>query len=132
MKLKKFIFIDFETFYSKDYSLRHTSVPEYILSPHYQTLMLAAYDTTWPAPKIILPHEIPAFLAQYPADETIACSHNALFDMAILAWKYGWVAGLLQDTLGQVRALRNYQRNSLGAVIKELFGRDANKSTIYK
>lgn len=94
--------------------------------------MLAAFDTSWPAPKIILPHEIPAFLAQYPAEETIACSHNALFDMAILAWKYGWVAGLLQDTLGMVRALRNYQRNSLGAVTKELFGRDSKGDTIHK
>lgn len=132
MKLKKFIFIDFETFYSKDYSLRHLSVPEYILDPRYQTLMLAAFDTSWPAPKIILPHEIPAFLTQYPAEATICCSHNALFDMAILAWKYGWVAGLMQDTLGMVRALRNYQRNSLGAVIKELFGRDSKGDTIHK
>jgi DNA polymerase bacteriophage-type len=132
MSLKRFLFIDFETFYSKEYSLRHLSVPEYILDPRYETQILAAYDTAWPAPKIILPHEIPAFLEQYPASETIACSHNALFDMAILAWKYTWVAGLLQDTLGMVRALRNYQRNSLGAVTRELFGRDSKGDTIHK
>jgi DNA polymerase len=108
------------------------SPPEYILDPQYETLMMAAYDTRWPAPKIILPGEIPAFLAQYPASETICVSHNALFDMAILAWRYTWVAGLLQDTLGLVRALRNYKRNSLGAVTKELFGRDSKGDTVHK
>jgi DNA polymerase len=132
MKLTRFLFVDFETFYSKEYSLRHLSVPEYILDPRYQTLMMAAFDTNWPAPKIILPADIPAFLTQYPAEQTIAASHNALFDMAILAWKYGWVPALMQDTLGMVRALRNYQRNSLGAVIKELFGRDSKGDTIHK
>lgn len=122
----------FETYYSKDYTLRNLSVPEYILDPRYQTLMMAAYDTTWPAPKIILPEDIPNFLAQYPAEETCCCSHNALFDMSILSWRYGWVPALLQDTLGLVRALRDYKRNSLGAVIQELFGRDSKGDTIHK
>jgi DNA polymerase len=108
------------------------SPPEYILDPRFQVTLLAAYDPKWPAPRIILPEEIPDFLAQYPAAETAACSHNALFDLAILGWRYGWVAGLLQDTMGMVRSLRNYRRNSLKAVVKELFGREANKSTIGK
>jgi DNA polymerase len=108
------------------------SPPEYILDPQFQVIMMAAYDTRWPAPKIFMPAEIPAFLAQYPASETICVSHNALFDMAILAWRYTWVAGLMQDTLGMARALRNYKRNSLGAVIKELFGRDSKGDTVHK
>ena len=133
MNLKRFLFVDFESYYDRDEcTLRKLSVPEYIFHPKFQVLMMAAYDTQWVAPKVILPEEIPAFLAQYPAVETICCSHNALFDMAILAWKYGWVAGLMQDTLGMVRALRNYKRNSLEAVVKELFGREASKSTIHK
>lgn len=108
------------------------SPPEYILDSRYQTLLLAVYDLTWKAPKILLPEEIPAFLAQYPQEETVCCSHNALFDMAILAWRYGWVAGRMQDTLGMVRALRNYKRNSLGEVIKQLFSRDTKGDTLHK
>jgi hypothetical protein len=108
------------------------SVPEYILDPRFEVTLLAAYDTRWPAPRVLTAEEIPTFLTAYPAGETIACSHNALFDMAILGWKYTWVAGLMQDTLGMVRSLRNYQRNSLEAVIKQLFGREASKSTIGK
>jgi DNA polymerase family A/3'-5' exonuclease len=131
-KLKNFLVVDFETVWSREYSLRRMSTPEYILDPRFQVLMMAVFDTRWPAPKIILPADIPAFLEQYPASETICVSHNALFDLAILAWKYGWVGGLLQDTLGLVRSLRNYQRNSLEAVVKELFGRQIDKSTIGK
>jgi DNA polymerase len=133
MQLKRFLFCDFETYYdNKEYSLRHLSVPEYILDARYETLMLAAYDTRWPAPRILTADEIPTFLTAYPASETICCSHNALFDMAILAWRYGWVPGLMQDTLGMVRALRSYQRNSLGEVIKQLFNRDSKGDVIHK
>jgi hypothetical protein len=128
--IKHFLFVDFETHYSKDYSLRFLSVPEYILDERFECQMMAAFDATWRAPKIILPEEIPSFLAQYPPEDTMCCSHNALFDMAILSWRYGWVPGLLQDTLGMCRALRNYKRNSLGEAIKELFGRDSKGDTI--
>ena len=69
---------------------------------------------------------------EYPAEETICCSHNALFDLAILGWRYGWVAGRLADTLGMARALRTYPRYSLGAVAKELFGFDSKGDVVHK
>lgn len=130
--LKHFLFVDFETYYDTDYSLRKMSAPEYILHGLFGVQLLAAFDVTWDAPRIILPEEIPDFLTQYPAEETICCSHNALFDLAILGWRYGWVAGRLADTLGMARALRTYPRYSLGAVAKELFGHDSKGDVIGK
>jgi hypothetical protein len=130
--LKHFLFVDFETYYDTEYSLRKMSAPEYILDPRFEVQLLAAFDVTWPAPRIIMPEEIPDFLAQYPAEETICCSHNALFDLAILGWRYGWVPGRLADTLGMARALRSYPRYSLGAVAKELFGHDSKGDVVYK
>ena len=56
---------------------------------------MAAYDIKWEAPRIILPEDIPAFLAKYPAEETACCRHNALFDLSILSWRYGWVPAVL-------------------------------------
>jgi len=129
MKPKHFIIFDFETFYSKEYSLRRLSVPEYLLDPRYETIMMAVYIPP-ASPQIILPHDIPAFLEQYPAAETVACSHNALFDLSILSWKYGWVAGTLLDSLGMTRSLRRYKRYSLEACVKELFGREMDKSQL--
>jgi hypothetical protein len=131
-KFKHLLFTDFETLYAKDYSLRHMSPPEYILDSRFQVHLLAVYDLAWPAPRLLLPEQIPSFLAQYPAEETICCSHNALFDLAILSWRYNWVAGRLQDTLGMVRSLRNYKRNSLGEAVKQLFGRDSKGDVIHK
>ena len=95
--------------------------------------LLAAWDIEkWPAPRIIQAQDIPAFLQQYPPEETFSVSHNALFDAAILAWKYGWVPARMADTLGTARALRTFDRYSLGAVAKGLFGYDPKGDVIHK
>jgi DNA polymerase len=132
--LKHILALDFETFYDPKtgYSLRGMTPPQYILDKRFQTILLAAFDRTWDAPRIIPAEDIPAFLAQYPPEETVAVSYNALFDGAILAWRYGWVPKLSIDALGMVRALRRYERNSLEAVVEKLFGRKIDKSTIGK
>lgn len=132
MKIKNFLFVDFETYYDTEFSLRHLSPPEYILDERYETLLMAAYDVRWDAPKIILPDNIPKFLDKYDPAETACCSHNALFDLSIMSWRYDWVPARLADTLGMARALRSYKRNSLGAVKKELFGADTKGDTIVK
>ena len=67
------------------------SPAEYILDNRFAVHLMAVHDIEWPAPKIVLPEEIPDFLKQYPADKTVCCSHNFLFDGAILAYRYGWV-----------------------------------------
>lgn len=132
MKPKRFLFVDFESYYDQDFSLRKLSPPEYILDPRFQVTLLAAYDVTWKAPRIVLPEHIPAFLEKYPAEETFCCSHNALFDLSILSWRYSWVAGQMADTLGMSRALLNLKKNSLGAVAKELFGADTKGDILHK
>lgn len=132
MAIKNYLFVDFETFFSKEYSLRLMSTPEYILDKQFEVLLLAVLDMKDRIPRIIQAVDIPEFLKQYPPEETFCCSHNALFDLSILSWKYGWVAGRLQDTLGMVRALRRYKRNSLEAVAKELLGASLKGNTIYK
>ena len=130
--IKHLLFCDFETYYDKEFSLRKMSPPEYILDSKFQVLMMAAFDIEWAAPKIILPAEIPAFLKQYPPNETMVVGHNQLFDGAILSWKYGWVPARSVDTLGMVRSLRSFKRNSLGAVAEQLFGFDSKGSTLAK
>jgi len=131
--IKNILVLDFETFYDKEgYSLRTLSTPEYILSPKFQVLNLAVFDLNWPAPKILMPSEIEPFLLNYPATETLAVSHNALFDMSICSWRYDWVPARMVDTLGMVRSLRSFKRNSLGAVAKELFGHDSKGDVLPK
>jgi DNA polymerase bacteriophage-type len=132
-KLKHFLVLDLETYYDREeVTLRKLSAPEYIWHPKFKVHLLAVYDTAWAAPKIILPHEIPDFLAQYPASETVSLSHNALFDACVLGWRYGWVPGLLLDTLGMCRALRDFKRNSLGEAAEALLGYNPKGNVIHK
>ena len=122
------MFLDFETAWDKEYSLRHLSVPEYIFHPKFQVQLLAAWDLDWPAPRHFIAEEIPAFLSRYDPAMTMVVAHNYLFDGAILAWKYGFVPGRMQDTLGMTRALRRYQRYSLEYVAEKLLGLQKGKA----
>src|SRR6266513_2710062 len=99
------LFFDFETFYSKDYNLRKITPPEYILDPRFEVIICSVYDTSWKKPRLLLPDQLPAFLARYDPARTLACSYNALFDLSILAWRYGWVPAAMQDSLAYCRTL---------------------------
>src|SRR5262245_61036236 len=130
---KHVLVLDIESYYDQEVSLRVLSPPEYIFHPKFQTTLLAAFDVEkWPAPRIIEAKDIPAFLAQYPPGETMSVSHNALFDAAVLSWRYNWVPFLMVDTLGMARALRTIPKYSLGAVAKALFGADTKGDIIHK
>lgn len=96
------VIFDFETFYSKEFSLRKKnedgvtmSYQEYILDERFavhvlgidvdgQQLMVAEAD-------------IPETLKEYEDD--LIVFHNAFFDAAILAWKYNWRPKFMIDTL---------------------------------
>jgi DNA polymerase family A len=130
---KHLLVLDIESYYDQEVSLRVLSPPEYIFHPKFEVTLLAAYDLEkWPAPRIIDAADIPKFLAQYPPAETLSISHNALFDGAVLGWRYGWVPARMVDTLGMARALRTLPRYSLGAVAKALFGHDSKGDVIHK
>jgi DNA polymerase family A len=126
--------LDFETFWCREtgYSLTNMSTPEYILDKRFQVILLAAHDLSQSKPQIIMPDDIPAFLARYPPAETTAVAFNYLFDGGILSWRYGWTPAALIDTLGMVRALRQFRRNNLGAVAKELNIGITKGDTIFK
>lgn len=119
--IKHHLVLDIETFYSKEFSLRKMDVPSYVLDPRFQVHLLGVWDVRKHSEPVILEaHEVPDFLAQYPPEETAAGSHNALFDMAILAWRYNWVPRRLFDTLSMARALLRLKRNDLGSVAQHL------------
>ena len=81
------ITIDFETFYSREYSLTKMTTQEYILSPHFEvigvSIKLNGEPVQW---KTGTHEEIKEFLQQFPWDAAIVCAHNAMFDGAILEW----------------------------------------------
>lgn len=125
--------LDYETYFDRDYSLKKMSTPEYILNDKFEVFMLAAWDVkNWPAPRIIEGKDVPAFFAKYSPEDTIAVAHNALFDMSICSWRYGWVPKLMQDTLGMARALYKTKRYDLGSLAQELLGYNSKGGVLGK
>ena len=112
---------DFETYYDKEYSLRNLTPVEYILDPRFEMIGCAVKEGR-DQPVFMEDRDFRRYLMGIDAKEVDAISHNALFDMCILAWRYGFVPRFMIDTLGMSRALLSpYLRTvSLDAVTKFL------------
>ena len=81
------LFLDWETYYDDVYSLKKMTPVEYILSPQFESLGCAfAYDDE-PAFWVDGP-DLNAFFEDVRWSEIDAISHNALFDMLILTFRY--------------------------------------------
>lgn len=111
----RYIVIDFESFYSQEYSLRKMTPPEYILNPQFRShgASVAIGDSGTP---VFLEHErlVELFVKLKASSKPIAVvSHNALFDMCVLAWRYGYKPKLMIDTMGMARTL-------LGHILKSV------------
>lgn len=123
------LFIDCETFYSKDYTLRKLTPVEYILDPRFEMIGLSVATRNKPA-RWIDGDKVPALLRSLPPEVSMT-SHNALFDMGVLSYRYGYVPTRMVDTLGMARALLASQLKSLSldSVAKHL-GLGVKGSTI--
>lgn len=106
------IYLDFETFYSNDYSLRKMTPVEYILDPRYETIGVAIAEDDGD-PFWLDADEFVSYLKSNDLSECKVVSHNALFDMSILSYRYGVVPKLMIDTLGMARAMLAYDTISL-------------------
>lgn len=94
--------IDFETYYSKEYSLRNLTTEAYIRDPRFEVIGVCVK---------INDHPIDWYSGSDPGaflnsmsykDKAILC-HNTAFDGAILAWKYGIKPKLWLDTMSMAR-----------------------------
>jgi DNA polymerase len=112
-----YIVLDFETFYSTKlgYTLKKMTPVEYILDERFECIGCAVidkgrgsnfHDPYWVEGGL----EFKAFLMrlkqrQENGEKIVALSHNALFDMCVLAWRYGFIPDLMVDTMGMSQAL---------------------------
>ena len=96
--------LDFETYYSKDFSLRKLTTEEYIRDPRFQVIGvgLKVDDgiTEW-----IEGDKVAERLKQIHWGDCLLLCHNTLFDGAILAWTYGLKPAGFLDTLSMARAV---------------------------
>jgi hypothetical protein len=104
--------LDFETYYDNDYSLRKMTPVEYVLDPRFETIGCAVYVNGLCT--FMTPDQLITFIGKLRArGAKIACvSHNALFDMLVLALRFGYVPDLMIDTLGMSRAWNGHKYKS--------------------
>lgn len=98
----KFLFFDFETFYTKDYSLRKMTTPEYIFHPQWETISCGVQIDDGPVDVVPGP-DFGRWISALDPNEYTTVAYNALFDNAILAWRYNWVPRRMVDALGLAR-----------------------------
>jgi DNA polymerase len=98
--------IDFETYYSRDFSLSKMTTEEYIRSPSFEVIGVAVKvggeDTEWFTGTY---EQTKKFLQEFNWRDSLAIAHNAMFDAAILTWHFGIKPRGWIDTLSMARAI---------------------------
>lgn len=119
----RLVVIDFETFYSKEYSLSKMSTEDYVTDPRFEVILVG----------IKINHEKPywfsgtkaqvrAHLLSLNLHECAVVAHNGMFDFLILAVHFGIYCKMYMDTLCMAQAvLKPYLRSiSLDSCLKYL------------
>lgn len=104
------ITVDMETYYSKEYSLSKMTTEEYINDDQFEVVGVAvkvnAGKTRWFTGSM---EATGRWLQQFDWEHSAALAHNSMFDMAILAWRFGIHPKVMFDTLSMARALHGVQ-----------------------
>lgn len=96
--------LDFETYYSPDYSLSKMSTRDYVDDPRFEIIGVAIKDGVKPTMWLTDMGEIAMAFAAYDWSNTAVLGHNLRFDGLILTRKFGVRPKMWLDTLGMANA----------------------------
>jgi DNA polymerase len=117
------ITIDFETYYSREYSLTRLTTEEYVRDHQFQVIGVAVKVNSEPAEWFSgTLEETAEWLAQYDWKNHFVLAHNAQFDAAILTWIFGQKPRAWLDTLSMARAMFGITVGGSLAKLVEHFG----------
>jgi DNA polymerase len=99
---KHWVFLDLETYYDAEYSLRKMTTCDYVRDPRFETIGVAVFDgeeRAW------MEHaEFEAWAKTVPWHEVALCCHNTQFDGFVLAERYGVRPAFLLCTMSMARS----------------------------
>ena len=117
------ITIDFETYYDKDFSLTKLTTEEYVNDPRFEVIGVAVKvnnePTEWFSGTM---EETGEWLGRFDWANNFVLAHNAMFDSAILTWRFGYQPKAWLDTLSMARALLGVTVGGSLAKLVEHFG----------
>jgi DNA polymerase len=115
--------IDFETFYSRDFSLTKSTTEEYVRSDLFEVIGVSVKENDNDAVWFSGTHdETLNFLNGFDWGSSFALAHNAMFDGAILTWRFGIKPMAWLDTLAMARATDGLEVGNSLAKLVERYG----------
>ena len=104
--LMDLITVDFETYYSRDYSLSKMTTESYIRDPRFEVIGVGVKvndgDTEWASGTR---EQIKEYLHTFDWANSAVLAHNTMFDGAILSWVFDVHPRAYMDTLCMARAV---------------------------
>lgn len=124
--------VDIETFYSKDFSLSKMTTESYINDIQFEVIGVAVKkndeDTIWYTGTY---SEIKGSLARYDWSNSMVVAHNAMFDGAILGWRFGVHPRVIICTLSMARALHAVSVGGSLAALSEYYNLGAKGTEVH-
>lgn len=119
----KIIVVDFESYYSQEFSLTKITNEEYVRSPEFEVIGVSVQiDDGKPEWFTGTMAETAVFLMQFDWENNLALAHNAPFDASILTWVFGIKPKGWLDTLSMGRALHGTEVGGSLAVLAQHYG----------
>lgn len=130
--MTKLITLDFETFYSKEFSLSKITTERYIRSPEFETIGFGYKVDAGRSEWVTGPDNVikDALQSLDIPNSNLIC-HNMAFDGAILAWRYGITPKYYFDTLSMARPITGQTvGGSLAALAKKFMLGEKGKEVV--
>ena len=112
----KVITIDFETYYSREYSLSKMTTEAYIRDPRFEVIGVGIKVDDNPA-DWYSGEDVGRFLNSLDYSKDAVLAHNCAFDGAILSWLYNIKPRFWLDTLSMARP---FHHSTVGGSLKAL------------
>ena len=112
----RIITIDFETYYSREYSLSKMTTESYIRDPRFEVIGVGIKVDDNP-PDWYSGDNVGRFLNSLDYSKDAIVAHNTVFDGAILSWVYGIKPKFWFDTLSMARP---FHHSTVGGSLKAL------------
>jgi DNA polymerase len=114
--------IDFETYYAFDFSLTKVTTEEYIRDDRFEVIGVAVQiDDGKPEWFSGTFEDTKTWLQRFDWDNGFGLAHNAMFDAAILSWRFGLKPKAWFDTLAMARATEGMEVGNSLAKLAERY-----------
>jgi DNA polymerase len=115
--------VDFESFYSQQFSLSKITTEEYVRDSRFEAIGVSVKVDDEPAQWFSgTRKQTKAWLDRFDWANGIAIAHNAMFDMAILNWRFDIRPKRIVDTLSMARAIDGPDAGNSLAKLAERYG----------